>query len=343
MRPAFTLVELLLAAAVLAIVLAAAQSVILLASKALPNANSELTQRASAAATLEMLNAMLSDATAITTATSSSIECTVPDRTGDGTPDIIRVQWSGTSGQPVTVSVNGGTPTALIQGIQTFSLGYDTAASPAPETATAGPEILLCSNDATANLRDYQVDTSHWAGQYVRPNLAASARSWSITRVKFKIRKRSSDDGRIGVQVRPALGAFPQATILNEVTLNESTFDSNYLWREITFSNAGGFGPGTAACIIVQGMTSEAGEIQYQDSGATVPNSNWIETNDGGGSFNSSAIRSMQIYVWGRVVSTDAAANQQLLRAIRCALRTASARIYSTIPVRNQPPVVVQP
>jgi hypothetical protein len=203
--------------------------------------------------------------------------------------------------------------------------------------------VLLCANEATANLKDYAVDANHWPGQYLRPNLPASARSWSISRVKFRMRSKGTAAGHTRVQVRPALGAVPQSTVLDEATVLESSLGTAYTWREVTFANATGLVPGNAACVVLQwGSDSDAGEVQYQDSNAAVANSNWVETGNGGDSFSASADRSMQVYIWGRIVSADTTKTQQLLRTIRCTLRAGNAaRGDAVITVRNQPPVTL--
>ena len=93
---------------------------------------------------------------------------------------------------------------------------------------------------------------------------------------------------------------------------------------------------------VPQSVLDLIGEVQYQEKNSAVVNSNWVETGNAGTSYSAIAGRSMQIYVWGRIVSADTATTQRLLRTIRCSLRVGStARVDSVIGVRNQPAVTL--
>src|SRR6185503_17714901 len=97
-RPAYSLIELVLAMAVVALLLVGAQSAVMLASRALPDANSSEARRLAAAQAIDIIAADLADAVSVSRAAAREIEFTVPDRDGDGQPETIGYSWGGNPG-----------------------------------------------------------------------------------------------------------------------------------------------------------------------------------------------------------------------------------------------------
>ena len=77
-----------------------------------------------------------------------SLEFVIADRDGDGRAEKIRYAWSGTSGDPLIKTVNGGTPKTVLEAVEEFNASYVLK----PETMTLNTtsdtaEAVLLSND----------------------------------------------------------------------------------------------------------------------------------------------------------------------------------------------------
>src|SRR5689334_20631330 len=119
----FTLLEMVVAMAVMSILTAAIGSVILLASRALPGARGPTETTLTASAALDQLVADLRAATGITAAGATAVTFTVPDRTGDGIDDTVSYAWAG-AGSPVVRTFNGDAGAQLLASAAAFALGY---------------------------------------------------------------------------------------------------------------------------------------------------------------------------------------------------------------------------
>tara|TARA_R110002072_G_scaffold243821_2_gene403085 strand:+ start:62150 stop:63886 length:1737 start_codon:yes stop_codon:yes gene_type:complete len=80
----------------------------------------------------------LRSALRFTERTAKAATFTVPDRDSDGRPEVLRYAWSGTSGEPLTVSVNGGTAQVVITDVQTFNMDYLLRSVTAPVIPVSG-------------------------------------------------------------------------------------------------------------------------------------------------------------------------------------------------------------
>jgi prepilin-type N-terminal cleavage/methylation domain-containing protein len=158
----FTLIEVVMSMAIMAILMAAMTSVIMVASHALPDRDTLLDPRAVASDAVDQIAAELFYATAITEETATTVTFTVADRGhGAAGPETIRYAWSGTPGDPLTRQYNGGTVIAVCETAQDFSLTYHFKIS-----ALSGPPsvLLIVANDVTPNAQDLarQQQISSW-------------------------------------------------------------------------------------------------------------------------------------------------------------------------------------
>ena len=122
---AFTLVELVLALALTTIVVGAATSVMIVASRALPSTSDASVLATDTASGLAMLEAELQCATR-TRLEPTAITFTIPDRTGDSIPETIRYSWSGVSGQPL-LRTEAAATAAVTGPLQSLSFTADSA------------------------------------------------------------------------------------------------------------------------------------------------------------------------------------------------------------------------
>src|SRR5580765_8068353 len=121
----FTLIEVLLSAAIIAVIMLGLQSAMVLAARAAPSRTTSNAAALRSGRALDQLTSDLSYATSITTMTATTIEFTVPDRNGDSQPETIRYSWTGVSGDPLLRTVNNHTPAAIAPSVNEFQLIYD--------------------------------------------------------------------------------------------------------------------------------------------------------------------------------------------------------------------------
>jgi prepilin-type N-terminal cleavage/methylation domain-containing protein len=136
-RRGFTLLEMVTAIAASSVILLGMGSAMLVASRAMPDAQNPSAQTVSGAEALEQIATELQYAVSITERSERVIQFTVADRSGDSLPDTIRYEWSGTGGDPLTRKLNSGTAVTVLPNVRTFSLSYDVQ-NTTTTTPTAG-------------------------------------------------------------------------------------------------------------------------------------------------------------------------------------------------------------
>lgn len=151
-RGGFSLVELVLAGALMAVLLGAMASVMVVTTRAVPGVSGAAPSISAAAAAVTQMAEELRTATAFSHRAGSAVAFTVPDRNGDGSADQVRYEWSGAPGSALVRSGRGGVVTTLAPSVQSFSLAYTTAVSTRGDTAVTAVEIVLRvgPSDATA-------------------------------------------------------------------------------------------------------------------------------------------------------------------------------------------------
>jgi hypothetical protein len=337
-------VELVLATVVLSVILLGMHSAMMLAWRATPQRESLNSATMTAAAGVDLLASELAYATSITSASATSIEFVVPDRTGDGAADSVSYVWSGNKGDPLVRRINGSAAAPVAADVAEFQLVYRKRSSLLPTTHTESGEVMLSYYDGLnlLYLNNFAVDSSHFVGQHFKPSLPNGATEWRVTRVQLRARSRGAVNGSARVQVRTAVGVLPGA-VLDEATLDESTLSTAYAWREFAFRSVQYRPAGTGLCLVVQWVSdAHACEIEYQGLLAAAANSDLIQTGNGGGSWTAPAAQDLRYYVLGTYRTPNPAAYGYWLTGVGCTLRCGSdphARAHTTIRVLNEPQV----
>jgi prepilin-type N-terminal cleavage/methylation domain-containing protein len=322
-RRAYTLVELVLATAVIGIVLLGAQSAVLLASRAIPDPRGGPAAVVAASGALGGLADDLAVATAVSVMTPTDILFTVPDRTGDGNADTIRFSWTGTKGQPLLRTLNGGTPEPVADDVQSFVLTYETAEDALPTTYSHGPEVVLFENNPATGLASGYIQSNKWWAQYFKPSLASSARSWMVTRVAFVAMRRSGSTGRANVQLRLDAAGSPGAHVLRSELVLESSLSGSFQTKEVSGGSVAGLTPGVGLWLVFQWVAdTEAFEIRYATSASADPVPPLATSADNGGSWTTISKSTLAFTVYGKVCSADSVQTQTVLTGIRARLRT---------------------
>lgn len=123
-RRAFTLVELLIASAIMAILMIGMASSIRFVAEAADEGKNTASKMKDATGVLDLIMEDLGDALTFTERGPNAVACTVPDRNGDGTPESIRYAWSGIAGDSLTVEYNGAAAETIAEDVHAFSLAY---------------------------------------------------------------------------------------------------------------------------------------------------------------------------------------------------------------------------
>lgn len=348
-RRAFSLVELLVALSVLSILMLAMGSAVVLSAKALPSPDSPNTAVLRAARALDHLADDLRGAVHITHASATTVTFVVADRSGDGAPEVITYAWSGTGGDPLTRTQNGGTAQTIIEAVHSLHLTFDQTNEVTwyPGPAVESAETELASHNAKSGLSNFTVTETEWTGQYFAPTLPADTLSWRVTRVLINAKRDDANSNDITrVQLRPPdANNLPRSLTYEEELMYESTLQANYTWQEFTFSDVADLPVDDGLCLVLTttGNTG-ASRMEYQSSVTSTPNQAMLEYN---GSWASAPTQSLQYYVYGTTTSLDAdiSLTRQRIRSVRVDMtldNKPNTQLGVTVPTLNAPPVVTE-
>ncbi len=256
-RRAFTLVEMVAAAAITAIILAACVSAVLLAAKAIPDPSDAVSGSISAARITDQIAGELENATLITEQTATSLAFNVPPRGNDSSPERIRYSWSGVAGAPLLRQYNRSAAASVIDRVYQFSVTPTVATSTetyggvATEDAT---ESLLVDYTSASGPRDQNVSSNNWQGQYFCPaSLPTAVVGWRPTRVMFQA-KQSSLVGITNVQMLSAdANMCPAGSVLEQYMLAGTGLLASYAWQSVSFTQLSRLAPSTGVCLVLRG------------------------------------------------------------------------------------------
>lgn len=339
-RPAFSLLELVLACAILAILLAAGRGAIGLAKNA---ARSPVVDRSiSLSAALDDLTNDVSCATRIMRISANAIGVVVPDRNGDGEDESIDYSWSGVPGAPLLRSFNGGASETLVSSLQSFAIVSAQQTISVPGTPSKVTERLVGGNSTTSGLTSTTITASNFrCGSFVPGNLPSSATSWNLTRVRVMVRQRAPVVGSFSVQVQSTNAQAPSGTVLEEVAVAESDISSSFAWKDVTFSNTTSLSTIVPIAIVVKRLSPaiEPCDLQGTSSGGAMVAGNACFTSTNGGTSWSTLSGEDMIYaVYGTPNVPTPTATATGVSTIRItAESTSGVPIQINIPIVNIP------
>lgn len=301
----FTLVEVMVALSIMAILLLSLGSVVALATKAIPPTNPPASDTTATHEVLRVLDADLELASDITAATATSLKFKVADRNSDGVAETIWYSWTGIPGDPLQRMYNSNPSEPVVARVQSMSFAYSTVAATVTGTAvsTTSAEQLFYANDATYD-QTKPVASGESYGQTISPLLPTNATSWKLTRVRYIAAADGTKSGTITLNIRPVSSStgLPSATSWASGTRLESTLTSSFNWYSFDASAAPAQPPGGAMAFTLSSATS-ACQIRYASTGFAQSGSQlvyqmngvpaWIPTPDG----------SMMVQIYGTYTS----------------------------------------
>ncbi|MFI4882914.1 MAG: type II secretion system protein J [Phycisphaerales bacterium JB064] len=311
MRPArgFTLVELLVAMAMSATVMIGAVAAIGIGGRAFRSA-ADGVQSAGAIDALAQISADVELAIAFTERTDTATTFWVPDRTGDGAPELLRYAWGGTAGDPVTFSMNGSTPVTVLSGVRDLSLDYVIAAVDGQATF-AGPvppepeDELLFNRSYTASGNAHTLTATSSVAAIVKPTISGS--TFRITRVQIPL-KGATGGGAVRVALHRVnmSTAGPETTALTTKSVSQADLPSAFSTIEIELDSTTDFNAGDFIAIVVsQGVGLSSGQVALEPSPQYLTDG-WIATTSLTGSWSINATRDMPIAIYGIIDFAEA-------------------------------------
>jgi len=337
-RDGFTLVEMVVSLAVLSIVFLSMGSVMMMATKAVPDPDAPAGRRLDAADVLEQMSSELQVATSVTAYEDKSISFTVPDRNGDDTGETISYAWN-SLGSPLVRVYNGGTPVMLLDDVQSFELLYGTYDVTEPGSSVTSAEGELTSHTSAVGTQDQPVTSSKRIGQsFGPPSLPADTTSWSVTRILFRAMSVGNSTGVSKVQLRTAnADGTPTSTVLEEFQMLESSLSGSYTWHSFTFTKATGLSPDAQLCLLIEWVSNAKACMINFDNGS---GSGLLMSTDGGATWIMDASESMVFAAYGTYTTAGAGTTTTRLKGVSMTLTPSSdpaSQARSTVVVLNRP------
>ncbi|UCE60100.1 MAG: prepilin-type N-terminal cleavage/methylation domain-containing protein [Phycisphaerales bacterium] len=360
----FTLVELLVSASVTVVLVGGIASAMLLAGQALPDGQSPSEVVVQAFDIAEGTAGELYSAESFTVRTATAVEFSVADRDNDLSPEVIRYEWSGTAGDPLTRQYNGATAVEVLPNVHEFNLNYviGTISETTTETGTTqGDEVLLASFDGwagvTATGEDRFLTTTSWVSEYFQVTGApAEATELVFTKAQVMVRSNTMIVPMVGMSAgihRPLVagGYVPAATSIVQCAEFLPTMGASFAWAEAPFPSV----PITDLsdpeyCLVLKGNAAADPfwAQAYYNSKAPTDGGVMTWTADGGASWDPSAKynqRDLRFYVYGSFASTgtvEVTMERYFVRAVAIALQVgedAKARVETSAQILNEPEV----
>ncbi len=288
-RSGHTLMELIAAMVCSGVLLAGLGSVMLIGRQVAysPSAASVRTETANV---VSHLADELQYATLLIGQSTRSLEFVIADRDGDGRAERIRYSWSGTSGDPLVKTVNGGTPKTILEAVEEFNASYAIK----PETMTLNTtsetaEAVLFSNDSVQIGTERDVSTTRHSAQLIDAGtltgVPANAICWNATKVHFQGRDNSNASETLLVQLRSTGSTYdgPTSEVLGQVSIPESSLGSMNWKTNAKFPNpVRGLALHRKYMVVWAGVGGDAARLLCTDS---TP-SGVFESDDGGATWN---------------------------------------------------------
>jgi hypothetical protein len=245
----------------------------------------------------------------------SSTACTftVPDRTGNGTPDTIRYFWTGATAQTspaipaysLARSFNGAPPAVIAGNVKQFNMRYlyrlmNPTAQPTP--------LKIAGYDPSGSSgTDWAITVgNNSAAQVFVPSTPAGTTSWTLTQVRLYASSDTTPDGIVQVQVRTVDSLHrPTSTVLASALVAEASMNSSDGWVTVPFALAK-CSPTQPLAIVVNGAAGATTScyVQYVIGASPSPPGNFYasgSTNGGTTWITPSNTVSYRFYIYGTV------------------------------------------
>lgn len=281
------LAELVIAIAISAILLVGIHSSLSIALRGVPDPQTGSASVLKANRIADQLTTELETAIYVNERSATTISFTVPDRNGDGNPERLRYQWTGTAGGKLTRQYNGGTVETIADSVNLFNLTPSTksVSESYPLKGTEDLfESLLVDRSSSSGLGNEDVTASNTLGQTFTVTLPAGAICWTPTRVQF-MAKKNSVPGQTFVEMRSVSNTgAPTNTILEQFTLSDTAMTTSFAWKSFNLSQVGAMASNASVALVLersQGNKSLTAQSTTSYPGLQKPSGNSWSYNTG--------------------------------------------------------------
>jgi len=118
---AFTMLEVMMSTVIVSMLMLAMSSVMVLSTRSITSQSEDVSK---ASDVIDEITTDLNLAMSFSEQTATAVTFTVPDRDGNAVSETIRYSWSGTPGDSIMRTYNGGSEVAVAEDVQYFSLEY---------------------------------------------------------------------------------------------------------------------------------------------------------------------------------------------------------------------------
>lgn len=346
-RRGFTLIEMIIASAIIGLLMVAVGGSVIVAAKASPRPGSPEDLHNQGVAAVQEIAREVSQAITITEATSSKIVFSVPDRTGDATPETFTYEL--TNDNRLTRKINSASAVDIATQAKGFNLGYVTGIRNTTTTnaATEGAEQVLFGCYETTGT-EIAFDATAAAIQTLRPVLPPEATSWRITKALLCVKADGLATGSVRLNVyKTDANNIPVGSSLAVAAISELLMGSTLNWRTVNFG-AMSLAPSEGAAIVVAhgsvSITTGSGTVLLNSGGlgsggrgvyatdAVADRGTSLFMTTTGPSFTAYADDGLSIEVYGRVTTTSTTTTQiQTIDAVDIQLLITGSRSIRTL------------
>ncbi len=342
-RRAFTLTEMVIALAVVAMVLLAAQSAVLLASKAVPQEGSAQVAATRAAEGVQRMLAELSAAKTLGTMESGRIAFTLEDQDADGHDEEIEYAWSGTPGDPLVRTACDGSSEVVVGHVQSLDLGYDTEKTQDPGAVVTTAETTLASCTNLLGLGSFEVKTNDAVAQHMTISLPADATGFIVTRASLYLRSSGSATGVTAVRLRTAWGGMPTGRVVDAASVAESGLNSSFRSVLVSFNGGVVLPPGTPVALAAECESgSPPCEVQLVTLAVALSGQSLLKSTNAGETWSAISLQQMPFTLYGKLTKLDTNATIERCTNVRCTIAAGSkgaASIDANASLLNRPEV----
>jgi prepilin-type N-terminal cleavage/methylation domain-containing protein len=361
-RRGFTFVELVITLAVLALIMGALSSAVLIGSRAAPSRSTTADADLAAEQAHDLIASELRYAQTLLQSSPTGVTFTVADRNGDGKAEVIRYSWSGIAGAPLLRQYNSLDAAEVLSDVHELGFEYDTVpitTTREVQGETTSPEVLLASftdwPGISASQNGFAPSASNWATELFRVDKVAlppTTTRVDFTRVLLKMKPDLLGLSTYTVGIHRTFGGSdprPASSSLGTTaTVSLSLLDFTYSWTEARFTDVGINKLERNFAIVVKGVATPNVRVQYlQASSAPQDTSSMRWTTNSGSDWQPSSARlneySIPHYVYGTYTATTTSTvnvTRSYLRAVRVTLRCGGApRLVNAVPILEHPEV----
>lgn len=342
----FTMIEMVVALSITAILVVAMGSALLLAGQATPRPDDPMTGSLRSHDALTVIAGELSYALDVTELTATAVTFTIADQDGDNAPETIRYTWLGDDSKAgaITRAENGGTPVTWLEDVPNFTITYhiDAVQNTSPGPPTIGADTAVSSFSGVSSVRNFNVNGSSWPAQPIDLNAPSGTTGLYVSGVYLRMRIDEKEGGAFTVQVRSAdIEGKPTGATWTQRMVSTSSLSGSYNWIYIDLDDSVEI-PLQDLCLVVEHLWGDSDEDVEVRGGASTGRS-WISYNDGS-TWSEQSLDAFDHTLYAKFVTPgpDVVTTVNYLNSVEVTLQSNTdtvSRAQRTIALRNRPEV----